>query len=363
MFRELRQQTEGAASMIVVIFISIVLSIMTIGFIRVAINEQRQSTDFDLSQRAYYAAESGIEDARRAVRDYLGGELTEAELNADVCDLPRNYSGVLSDDPDFDIEYTCMFIDLTPAAFRATFDGANITKQFTVKPVNSAGNPANFQTLTMNWHLNDLPAQGGDGLIGSGVNLRGSGDVSLPRRSSWNHPAMMEVTFISHPRNGLQRSNIQDSTVFLSPNTGSNGSSGTVFGAGVDGRVRAASCSAVASGGYACSMQFNFNGYNATANELTMRMTTHYAATSIELSLSSGANGNGAPRLFDDMQATVDVTGRAGQVFRRVEAALDLNEHTVLPGYAVQSATDICKNFSFTNDLADFGGVAGTSCN
>ena len=370
MFTPLKNNQSGAAAMIVVIFFSIILSILTIGFIRISINEQRQTTDFDLSQRAYYAAESGVEEARRAVSELLNGTLSASDLRGDECLPPDDpsYSGTLSTDPDFDIEYTCMYIQFPPAEYRAELDTANQTRQIDIRPVNPSGGSPNVQTLTLRWHINQV-TPGGNGLItssGGSVDLRSAGDTSILQAPNWTFPSMMEVSFIAYPDTNITRTSIKDNKMMVNPENGGAGSSSPVFINGAstdpgvdDGQVVAANCNpATAVGDYVCEMSFDFTGLPAN-RDLTMRITNHYVPTTIEMTMENAA---GDVLLFDQEQALVDVTGRAGQVYRRVEAFLDVDQPSLLPGFVIQSATDICKDFSYNSDPASFTGIAFTGC-
>jgi Tfp pilus assembly protein PilX len=65
-----KQQERGVVSLFTVMFFTILVTVLTVGFVRIMINERRQSTDEDLTTRAYYAAESGVEDAKRALQQY-----------------------------------------------------------------------------------------------------------------------------------------------------------------------------------------------------------------------------------------------------------------------------------------------------
>ena len=68
MYKDLRHSQQGAIAMITVVFIAILLTIITTSFISITVNEQREATDDDLTTRAFYAAESGVQDAIVAIK-------------------------------------------------------------------------------------------------------------------------------------------------------------------------------------------------------------------------------------------------------------------------------------------------------
>ena len=68
----------GAVSLFAVIFGAMLLTIVTIGFMRLMLMDQRQASDNDLSQSAYDAALAGVEDAKRVVRAAQTGNMQAA---------------------------------------------------------------------------------------------------------------------------------------------------------------------------------------------------------------------------------------------------------------------------------------------
>lgn len=66
----IHQTRKGAASLYVVVFATILFGVITLSFVRLMISESSQTTDEDLSQSAYDAALAGVEDAKVAASQY-----------------------------------------------------------------------------------------------------------------------------------------------------------------------------------------------------------------------------------------------------------------------------------------------------
>lgn len=352
-----KNKQSGAAAMITVVFVAIILSIMTLSFIRLALNESRISTDDDLTTRAYYAAESGVEEAKRAIKEVQEGTLAEADLNGEECDLPTSFDGELSTPTDYDMGYICQFIDLTPAVYQHHFTSLYQTVQVPLNAVDNDNNPATFTRMEISWHVNNATASGGDGAVGTDAVARTpNNDVRFPKVADWNssnYPAMLRANLISHPSGAISRAGIDNFIAYLNPVAGSGNLS---VPSGNSAETYQADCdSGVSVDEKFCKIEFtNFDA----SRDYTLRLTNLYDTTHVEVRLYDGAT----PVLFSDVQAIVDVTGRAGSVYRRVESVVNLNTRNILLNDAITSLKDICKDFIFTNNESDFNGVAGTSC-
>lgn len=321
----------GAVSMLTVIFLALLLTIITTSFVRLSITEQRQSIDDDLTTRAFYAAESGVEDAKRAIAEFQAGQ--PVTLNEDVCQ-PASVvtNGLLSSD--LDAEYTCQLIDLSPANFQ---DDLDPWEAVTI-PLSGA-DP--FSSVLIEWHIHEE---------GQPYDRRANGQQFLPPVGSWNggnasrtFPAMLRAAVFSHPAgNSFTPGQVQQAAVFINPastasNTNPFSNDGSIINGGCAPRTPTP-------GQYACRVTLT-NINSSRTNYL--RLQALYRATDVQVTLVG--------TLLEDVQAIVDVTGRAGDVFRRIEARVSLiNQEFPFPDIALWSNSDICKDITVTNDVSDY---------
>lgn len=343
MHKSLNSDQRGAVSMITVIFIAIILTILTTSFIRLTINEQRESTDDDLTTRAYYAAESGVQDAITAIK---AGTVT----NGADC-TPETGNGELSASDNLDTAYTCQTIDESPSNYQAFLEeGESVFFR-----LESSSN--DIQSLNIKWHIKGT----GSDADGSDIALRASND--LPQQSAWgsgsdNYPAMLRTQIISAPNNNVSRNGPNGIASYVGYINPANTSTGTNVGtpSGLDRILNApspaASCSTgVIDGEYVCEV--SINGFSDAANEYWLRIGALYTSTHIMVEALDSA-GNAVAIL--NAQAVVDVTGRAGDVYRRVEERVSLIPDSLWPDYAILTAEDLCKNFIITSRAT--GGTA-----
>lgn len=333
----------GAVSFLTVIFLALLLTTVTVSFVRLAVNEQRQATDDDLTNRAFYAAESGVEDAKRAIEMLQNGVLTPAQLNGGDCAPPLagGFNQDLIDDPEIDAEYTCQLIDMTSPNFQAQLDA---WESVTV-PLSGVSN--NWNNIEIRWHLVGNGA-GTDGPITPRPN---SGNPpNLPRVPAWNSrwAAMLRSHVFDIPTSGnVNRGSFNSRAGFINP--GSSGVPNVALVSGLDKRIINAGCVSAATNEYACTAIIN--GFNPGARDYYLRLQSIYRPTHVQVTLRNGNSGVD----FSEVQAIVDVTGRAGDVYRRVEARVALTgQEFPFPDYALMSATDLCKNFAVTNNAAEF---------
>ena len=303
----------------------IVISLLVVGFAEISRNEQRSSLDNQLSVQAYYAAESGINDAREAIHTQISAGQTPQSKT--TCGNQGSYTFNSAVDAAHDTSYTCLLINPTPASL-----SYNVGYSSTVVPITSGG--AAFGKLTLAW---DLPT-GATGGSAAGCYTNTTSLDQLPVATGggqWNCDYPVIRVDMLDANGPLTRANwnTDTATMFFVPfNSNSTANSTTLAARGslIPAQCGATNCTA------------NITGLGGT--KYYMKITTLYRTDSL-LTISSSGN------TFSGAEATIDATGKAQDVLRRVVAAVDLTNANMvnIPSAAIVSKDSICKRFGVTN--------------
>jgi Tfp pilus assembly protein PilX len=334
----------GVVAIFTVLFFTILITVLVVGFLQITITEQQQSTDNDLTARAYYAAESGVEDVKRALMQYYPANI--ADLNATTCTPPLGYSGALSQSQD--IGYSCKLIDLDPTDIEATLPGNNTSMQWPLEA--ASGDP--YNQIQISWHnLND------DNIDGPNVTFRTSD--TLPTYGNWDSagtpfPAMLRMQIFGYPNSGTFTTATLDNlnnVGFLNPATTGPAGAVPIATLNTETEPQDVECTTnpATFDGYACRATIDITSLNTSANNLYIRLKALYKSNGTDVRIQLLDNGTVVPTT--GAQALVDVTGYAGAVFRRVQERVTLpgtSTSSLLPEFAVESGGDMCKNFQLS---------------
>lgn len=352
--QKITKNQSGAIAMITVILLMFIFLVVTLGFLRLAISEQRNATDTDLRMRAYFAAESGVEDAKRILGAfYADGTLSASELarlNGNGCGVASKSGtppGKLSDQ--LDTEITCQLIELDAGDFVASL-AVNESVFIPLSPSPPASG-SSVQSVLIEWH---------ETAVEGGVAARATSQTDLPTVNCWNtnensncagisYPAMLRAGLFSHATGPVTRANIEagNRIAYLNPvNGGVNGivtvNSFEPKASGGNRNVpsNVPECVPSASGYFCRVLVTDLSGINY------LRLTAMYRGTNVRVVMYNSPNPNTAtdtPLGFDGVQAKIDVTARAGDVIRRIETRIPLRSVDVLPNEAITTAEQLCK--------------------
>lgn len=378
--RNIQPKEEGFVSIFTVIFFMMLVSVITIGFLRIMTIEQRQSLDNDLTASALASAESGIEDAKRAILKYanmpngaeknaLRSALTSNECNALLDNATANSIGINADgsitgDPDLNQYYTCLSVNL----YSADYLGDSSAGVSEYVPLRTESDDQ-FDQIKISWHM----VSNAIGTDGDGRPSNYALSTAFPKvtgdAQSWGsrgYPAYMRVQLYGYPEGSFTRDNVNDRTraVFLVPSVVGI-TEGTAISTTVSdptphefdndkSAVQAIQCkdtpATVSEGEYACTATISLPDdptLRGNNNEYYLRVTPLYGATHYKIQLIDSSKAEIVN--FSEVQPIVDVTGRASDVYRRVQARVRMQSVGDLPEYAVESADDICKNMQVSD--------------
>lgn len=314
----------GMVSLIVTMVLMIVVTLIVIGFSQIARREQRQALDRQLSTQAYYAAESGINDAMGAIKNGYTADKNDCVAVSPFTDVKADLGNGVS--------YSCLLIDQSPNTLEYTdIDTAKSTY------ARFSSTTANIETLEIWWQgTNDSTTFA-------------TSYPNFPPAGSWpagGTPVLRAtVTAVtSYNRNALDGNTY---TAFLYPNTGAS-STLAAGGPATSGAIGQGGCSSGNTPKY-CHVSISLS---AAAPEVFLQLKSIYGSSKVTIiardSSSSQLELKGA-------QTLVDATGKATDVLRRIQVRVPSTSSYDYPPSAVYSVQGVCKRLNV------IPGVGGTS--
>jgi hypothetical protein len=319
MIKSTKNIQSGFVSILVASILMVIMALITLGFSRVVQNEQRQALDNELSKQAYYAAESGINVVASSPDIY-----TTDKTDCDVSQYNNGYVNAGNEDAKF----TCLLIDPTPEDLVFGNDSITTNKSKIV-PIITASPPA---SLVIEW--NDTNS---DNLESCAV----ARDFEATY-GDWNKISPLRIDLFGIPDGAtFNRDNLvanQFGAIFY-PCSGGGASTTYAAGSGVDvGRIIPANCTSGTSADYEC--RIIIDGVIAGQDVFYAKIKSLYNDVNVRITAN---DGSGAPLAFSYAQAVVDSTGRANDVFRRLQVRIPLYNNFDYPQATLQTVEDICK--------------------
>lgn len=327
-----RNQQDGIVSLIVTMIMMIVISLIVIGIAQVTRHNSRESVDQQLSAQAYYAAETGINDAVK----YLQANPLYSSSTQDwsQCDnfYSNNFTAGQNQLDGSNVAYTCLLVNTHPPSLQQSplNEGSDVVWPL----IDGAGKK--IKTLTFAWK--------NDQSVAATKNQNCPTAPSLPAVTAWkcSYPILrVDLTRGTSAVNQSDfTSNTATGTVFMHPSTTGAGSNTGSFSYANKGTLVTTKCN---TGTKLCTMKLTMpndsTGYYA-------RIATLYGnSDSITV---TGTDTSGAMS-FTGGQAVIDATGRAQDELRRVQVHVPLNisgNTSPLPQNALQGTGTICKLLS-----------------
>lgn len=321
----------GMVSIMVTMILMIVMSLIVIGFAQVSRRNQRVTLDRQLSTQAFYAAETGVNDARNIINQALetGTEL-ESKKDCKNEDLYRDLDGMSQIAPG--VSYSCLLVNAAPK--QLSYD--DISDRGTIIPLITESG-ASLTSVKLNW-------QPKTGAAAPNANCPVSVNRTFSPTGDWDcNYGVVRVDLV--PING-QRSADQYSadnrTYFMVPFR--TGGTNTIDNSG--NRTFGVLCNATD-----CSV--TITGLNT--DRYYMRVSSIYLDHSLKITATETGN---VPAELLGAQIVVDATGKAQDVLRRIQVHMPITgsgSYNQLPDNALESRDSVCKRYSVMQDYFDNG--------
>lgn len=339
----MRREQKGIVSITVTLILMLVISLIVIGFAQVSRREQRQALDRQLSTQAFFAAESGVNEAIEAIRSASAGQ----SLEKDTCgpQTSGTYSGIDSYDINTrdQVSYTCLLVSTEQPTIEMTLENDGTASTFQLDSKNNA-----MTQLSISWKPANLPYSS------AGCSTSGA-PTALPRADgSWNCDyGLVRLDLVptsgnirrgsTTPGDGLLGS---QKAFFLYPSTAT--AAGVNFQSTPGGSIRNMHCDNT-------ECRATIIGL-AAGTEYGLRAMAVYAGGKLVI---TAEKSDGSPEQLLNAQAQIDVTGKAQDVLRRVQVRVPLNGNKSLANNALESGSSICKRFGIGPGQFSISGISG----
>ncbi|MCL4357566.1 PilX N-terminal domain-containing pilus assembly protein [Patescibacteria group bacterium] len=381
---------EGFAPIIVSIIIIIVLSLLTIGFIYLAESSQKTALNSQLSNDAYYAAESGINDAIEAIANgYVGpktncGPLSDSQgqgNNNGVQYLDNNYV----DKPY--VYYSCLLINSTPSSLQYSSIGQNQPSVVLLSTINAkTKKPESPKFIEFSWQPSPQSENSPYTFAPNGYYAQcsvysGVSGPCFPPSNQWvtaGKPITGVLRIALTPlinSKPLPTNTATTLTAFLYPDPSSDSNTNSpqflrnnavtyskdTIGVN-SGMVLSGNCNNGNQGTYApdaCNVVIDLSQAHTDGYILSMRSIYLNSQVTIQ---AFSANGNLLE--FKNSQTVIDSTGDDHGVLRRIQVRIPTLNDTGFPAYDLASGNTICKDLSAwpTNITTGNPGGVDSSC-
>ena len=409
---------QGAATFYVVIFTTLLVTVIVTSFIRIILSETSRTINADLSTSAYDSALAGVEDAKIALVRYR--KCLDEGYTANAAGTPGSCEKLISDiktgiangscdtisvalgrvttsgevvvqeqsaagennSSAYDQAYTCVKISERTDDYRATLNPATNTRLVPLWSADTNGDGAHEQirAIKFEWYAGDVTGTY-------------STNATIPSISSDKIPAVMldlyqaDATFnlgelsvngtgtdhselLLLPASSTGTTTVSASTVLEASNKSVPANADTSTG---HNPILISCANTLDSAEFRCSAVINFpatfsGSVTRNTEALALRLSLPFGGTTdlaVTLCDTAGCpEGSALP--FDGLQAQVDSTGRANDLFRRVEVRVDMLDSTFpFPEYALQQTgtDDLNRTTWVTENCWTADGGTASACN
>lgn len=345
---KLHNNQSGLVSIIVALTFIIIISLITTSFAFLSRRESRQVLDRQLSTQAFYAAESGVNDAIAKIEN-SAVNTTECDQADDVS--PSGATPALS----ADFSYTCVLVNEKPTDLQ--FSDVSTDKSTIVRVQASDGN---INSLRFSWEAAcTLPQCNPNQFANNDQHYLPQQSFSTNNPGSYtNHTGILRTDIIP-VTTGMSRNTLIANTqsLFLYPrgSATANQRGNYPVGSSSKGAFVNGQCNAV---NLPRKCNVDVTGLASVGNTPTfyVRLKSIYKPVNATI---QAYDVNGRRLTLVNGQAVIDSTGKARDVLRRIQVRVPVLTEYNYPEDALETTADICKLISING----VNGAITDSCN
>ena len=332
----LKGNQQGMAAMVIVMVLMFVISIIVLGFAQVVRREQRNALDNQLATQAYYAAESGLNLAQQKVKAKLAMGLVD---KSDCVIDPNSFYGITPADLDIgeNAAITCMII-------RSNLNTLEYQKVgMTAVPLLVKADSGTISNIYVSWES----STDSDTFDATGCN--GDAANNFEPGPSWNCPQpLLRLDVVPDPA-GADPTTVAGSqfTTFLSPD---NIGSPIPYTAGSVGNIKAVNCTVLPKNPRKCTAQITFSAPQAA---YALRIMSIYGESNVTV---HATNGSGTAVTLTDGQVLIDITAKASDVLKRLQARMPISGGATAPDFALTAGGGVCKRYQISGGVPSIDG-------
>jgi Tfp pilus assembly protein PilX len=350
----IKSNQEGIVSIVVTVILMLIMTLIVLAMSQNSSREQRQALDRQLSDQAFYSAESGINDVSYYLYKY-----PNMAIKAEKCgEFETNVSAAATaaGDPPVTLNgnvdstgvnrYTCALYNKAPLSIEYQKLGISESKVVPIQAVDAAGSPVIVKKLQISWSDSADP----NGAITGDCSFN-SGSPVLPSSCGYGG-VRAELINASNTREAMSKLSF---IAYLLPNA-TTGSSISVVGKNYpenQGVINSVDCD-----GPPAPRRCTTTIDDINLASFFLHVRSLYRPTDLSIS----AYNDSGQLLLKNSQITIDVTGKASDVLRRVQVRVPAQAQYTYPEFGIQTKDSICKLIGVTPNNAQAVSSNGNSC-
>jgi Tfp pilus assembly protein PilX len=332
---KLKDDEQGLIAIVVTVFFIMILSLIVLAFSQSTRREQRQTLDRQLVSQAYYAAESGVNDAIEWVRTHPGQNVDKCTGAGSWLALNPGFNQNLDTGAQASFSYSCLLINQSPTSL--VFGDVDVNDGQTVSLGTTAGQQ--LKSVTFTWKEAVPGGIAGSTFSGCTPNANILKFEAATSYSTDCDAGMLRI-YLMPISAAATRDSIAalEFNTFLRPINGvppTNAVNYAAYASSTQGQVVAGDCSAGI-----CTATIN---NIIAAGRVYLHMRSIYKDNQVTI---TGTTAAGTPANFNDAQAVIDATGKAADVLRRVQVRAPISPTFIRSPYTISSMNGICKQLN-----------------